>query len=226
MEPEELTDRLDTYLNRRHIRYTPFFCVALLAWFALQIVVFNLFNWSGEQFGYWLSSNPSHPLSPGALTAPLSHASIPHLVGNVVLLLLYGSAGESHLSSREWLAFLMITAYVPLHTSSLLKVSESLGASTAVLAFVGFYHTHLLVSHRDSLVFLDSTGKILPTDERTRRYYLGLFALLAVPLLWLFFASGVIGIRSTGNADSLGHILGFSLGILYGVLKPVLSPIY
>lgn len=195
----------------------------LTGWFALELVAFATLPWTGEEFGYWLSSNPSQLWTPGTVFAPLSHAGALHFLANVGVISLYGTTAESHLSRQEFLAFVVVVGYGSLHASSLLTMQATMGASAAALGLVGFYHTHLLLAHRDDLVFYKTDGKVLPTDAQTRQLYLGLVSLLGPPAIAGWSVLQAFGVVDAGRADPLGHLLGLLLGVTYALGRAVVT---
>ncbi len=117
----------------------------------INVVVFLLIQLSrneADTLFQWLAASPQETLHKlrlwQLLTSTFLHAGLPHLVGNMYFLWIVGREMEALYSSRDFLAFYLVTAV--LSTLAYLVIHEMLGdprpvvgASGAVLGVVTLY---------------------------------------------------------------------------------------
>ncbi|WP_324665746.1 rhomboid family intramembrane serine protease [Haloarcula sediminis] len=190
--------------------------LVLLLWFGVQLGTLYL-GWTVAQW-QWVFTTDSFPaLSPGLVLASISHdpANVTHILGNVTLFWLFAGESEQHLSGVEVLGFFVATALVSVTVGSAVTGDSMLGASGGVLAFVGFYGAHLLVTHRGGLAL--DTSDYGPLDEGALRAYWQSALLLFPPEFLLFTLGQYAGVVPAGRVAVIGHLVGLVLGVGYGV---------
>lgn len=119
----------------------------LLVAYAVESLVWWQFGFQAIEFWFAATAEPS----PGWLLAPLGHQSAGHLLGNLLVLVLFGSFAEEVLREGEtYLLFLVaglggnaaqVSSYVVAGADS-----GAVGASAAVLGLVSFHAVRSLRS--------------------------------------------------------------------------------
>jgi membrane associated rhomboid family serine protease len=220
---EELRDELYQIFTKRVVFQsrlaTGGIIAVILFWYLFQIAVLFA-GWSPELI-LWVFTTESFPvLSPGLFLAIISHSFFPqvtHVMANVAMLWVF--AGESEQHMRRWtvVLFFMTAGLISVLGSTAISGSNTLGASGAALAFVGFYSTHRFLDHRGQLR-LDLV-KHGPVASDSLRVYWDV-SLVIVPLvLLLYFLAQWTGQIPSGRTDVLGHSIGLVYGIVYAILR-------
>jgi len=150
-------------------------------------------------------------LTPGLLLAPLSHGTfLTHFLPNIGILLLSGWITESKLETREFLAFVVITAYLGTYIQVIYSTittgdAGTLGFSGAVYAFPPLF----------ALLGLKE-GDYQPGDLRFGLLLTSIVLTIAIPLTIL----GYLNLMSSGLSSAQAtHTTGFLLGLGYGIWK-------
>jgi membrane associated rhomboid family serine protease len=112
----------------------------LVAAFAVESLVWWLFGFPAVEFWFAASAEPS----PGWVLAPLGHQSVTHLLGNLLVLVLFGSYAEEVLTEAETYFLFVVAALAgtAAQVSSYVVAgvqSGAVGASAAVLGLVSFH---------------------------------------------------------------------------------------
>lgn len=212
----KLIDAFHCRLTFKNRPVTMIFVLVILLWYFVEIAVV-LLGWDINRF-QWMFTTESFPqLSPGLSLAIISHALPPritHLLGNVAALWILGGESEQHMSSLELAAFFLMTSQASVLAGTALTGENTLGASGGVMALLGFYCTHLLVTHRDRYDFEALGGESVSLST-----YRGVILVLT-PVVFLPYLSGqAVGFIPSGRSDAVGHLTGFVCGICYAALR-------
>lgn len=146
-------------------------------------------------------------VTPGLLLAPLSHGTIStHFLPNMILLLLVGWPLERHLSSRTFILFTVIAAYVPtylqiVYSAVLTGTVGTAGFSGAVFAFPPVWACICLRDSHYSEIGTEGSFAIGVT--------------IAIPLQIL----GILGMLLPSPLPSaeVTHTVGYLIGWMYGL---------
>lgn len=193
--------------SRAYIERNPVSPLLAILMGAILLVELLVAGHSISLFDFLFVANDG--FSPGLLLGPISHGTfLTHYLPNVGLLLLYGWPMENQLSTREFLGFVILTAYLPTYlqigySAATTGMAGTLGFSGAVYAFPPAL---LCVTVREVRSTETEFGTI------------GLMALavtVAIPLSTLGYFNFTSGLPS---AD-VTHSVGYSLGWVYGILK-------
>jgi membrane associated rhomboid family serine protease len=136
----------DSGIRRRLVRWrrahpaTTTLVAVLVAAFAVESLVWWLFGFRAVAFWFAATADPS----PGWLLAPLGHQSVTHLLGNLLVLVLFGSYAEEVLTEAETYFLFVVAALAgnAAQVSSYVVAgveSGAVGASAAVLGLVAFH---------------------------------------------------------------------------------------
>ena len=191
-------------------------------WYVVQTAV--VFLYPDTDLVLWLFTTESYPaLSPGLTLAIISHAFFPnvtHFLGNLSLLWLLAGESEQYMRSLEVGLFFVVNAQIAVLAGTAVSGGNTLGASGGILAFCGFYCTHMLRAHRNDLEFetLEEPG----LTGTTWRAFGGVCLFLTVVCLPLYLAGQLVGIFPAGRTDVVGHLIGFLCGLGYALLRSVL----
>ncbi len=143
-------------------------------------------------------------------TALFLHADVPHLIGNLLSGLFFGTLVARSIGPwRGWALILGCGALGNALTSALTWPEEftSIGASTAVFGALGIL-----------------SGLGFSAMLRARLHLP--WARIAAPVLAGVILLGLLGGGSeSGNTDVLGHVFGFGTGLTAGIVIHTLSPV-
>jgi membrane associated rhomboid family serine protease len=125
--------------RRAHPATTTLVAVLVSA-FAVQSALWEAFGFRAMAFWFAASAEPS----PGWLLAPLGHQSVGHLLGNLLVLVLFGSFAEEVLTAAEACVLFVVAGLAgnAAQVSSYVVTgveSGAVGASAAVLGLVAFH---------------------------------------------------------------------------------------
>lgn len=181
----------------------------LVTSFAVQSVVWWQFGFSVMAFWFAASADPS----PGWILAPLGHQSIGHLLGNLLVLVLFGSFAEEVLGEAEtYFTFAVaglagnaaqVSSYVVAGVES-----GAVGASAAVLGLVAFHAVRSLRGLR--------SGR----QPFTSRYWGVAGALVIVAML----ASDLLTFSLWTGTAEYAHLAGVMVGTGGALAHPLASP--
>jgi len=150
------------------------------------------------------------------VTALFIHASVLHLLGNCVFLLIFGVPGERALGAGRLLALFFIGgALANLATSMLMGAPEQIivGASGGISALIGAY---LVLFPRARLGIVVPLGVWLEFIRAPAALLIGLWA--ALQLIFTFVGPAF------GAAAWWAHLTGFAVGVLMALLfRPAMS---
>ena len=195
--------------RERHPATTTLVAV-LVAAFAVQSVLWSVFGFRTIEFWFAATASPS----PGWLLAPLAHQSAVHLLGNLLVLVLFGSFAEEILSERETY-FLFVVAGVAGNAAQVSSYvvagveSGAVGASAAVLGLVAF---HAVRSLRSVL----AGG----TQPFTSRYW----GIAAVGVVLLLLANDLLTFSLWAGTAEYAHLAGVLVGSGGAMTHPMASP--
>jgi membrane associated rhomboid family serine protease len=120
----------------------------IMVWYLVQIGV--LFHGWDKELIQWVFTTESFPVpSPGLFFAIISHAFPPqltHLFGNVALLWLFAGESEQHMRRAEVVGFFVVAALAAVLIGTAVSGDSTMGASGGVLAFIGFYCVHMVLT--------------------------------------------------------------------------------
>ncbi|HWN82104.1 MAG TPA: rhomboid family intramembrane serine protease, partial [Candidatus Udaeobacter sp.] len=133
------------------LRRRPWASIALLAINILAYVITHAWQPMGPRLLYALAWKPAHPTLVTAVTSCFLHASIFHLVGNMVYLACFGPPVEDRLGRRRFLTLYMLSGAVAMVAQALvigLRSPEFLrtpvvGASGALAGVLGAFLVRL-----------------------------------------------------------------------------------
>jgi membrane associated rhomboid family serine protease len=182
----------------------------LVAAFAVESVIWWLFGFSTVAF--WFAATPRP--SPGWLLAPLAHQSVGHLLGNLLVLVLFGSFAEEVLTEVEtYFTFAVaglagnaaqVSSYVVTGVES-----GAVGASAAVLGLVAFHAVRSL------------RGLRARTDQPFASRYWGIAGGCVVALL---LANDLLNVSLWTGSAEYAHLAGVVVGAGGALSHPVASP--
>jgi rhomboid protease GluP len=220
---ERIADELQAYENEREIplpvrpfdqemfRFGPGWGIYGI-WMATLILVFLRQNVDPSLVERAASSSRGL-ISSGEWWRPFTglflHADAPHLIGNLLSGLLFGSLVSRSIGPlRGWALILACGTIGNILTSSITYPDPfvSIGASTAVFAALGI---------------LSGLGFTAMMRLRVRLQWAKLTAPLVAGIVLLGWLGGG---SHGGNTDVLGHVFGFSSGLTAGLSIGLLSP--
>jgi membrane associated rhomboid family serine protease len=147
---------------------------------------------------YFLVRSTMHLFNPldyfRLISHVLGHGSVPHLVGNLTLILLLGPILEEKYGSTTLLGMIVVTALVTGIINVLFFSSGLLGASGIVFMLI------ILVS----IVDLEA----------------GSIPLTFVLVVMIFLGSELISIFRSDNISQMSHIIGGTVGAFFGFVVP------
>ena len=134
------------------------------------------------------------------ITDVLLHASLTHLLSNMLSLTLIGFYLESALKNNcHYLSIFLVSGLYGSLTSLLFSSNNiSVGASGAIIGLCGYFTVFCILNYNNM-------------DEREKRCYLMFFIVLAMNLFAGFF-------EQNSNIDSYGHIGGYIGGLAYAIV--------
>jgi membrane associated rhomboid family serine protease len=182
----------------------------LVAAFVVESVVWWRFGFPAVEFWFAASADPS----PGWLLAPLGHQSVGHLLGNLLVLVLFGSFAEEALAEAE-AYFLFAVAGLAGNAAQVSSYvvagveSGAVGASAAVLGLVAFHAVR-------SLRALWARRR-QPFASR----YWGLAGVVVVALL---LANDLLSVSLWAGTAEYAHLAGVLVGTGGALSHPVAHP--
>jgi membrane associated rhomboid family serine protease len=201
-------DRLASW-RRAHPATTTLVAV-LVTVFAVQSVLWWLFGFRTIAFWFAASAEPS----PGWLLAPLGHQSPGHLLGNLLVLVLFGSFVEEVLSEAETYFLFGVAGLAgnAAQVSSYVVAgveSGAVGASAAVLGLVAFH----------AIRSLRALGRRSAQPFASR--YWGVAGALVVCLL---LANDLLTFSLWAGTAEYAHLAGVVVGAGGALSHPLASP--
>jgi membrane associated rhomboid family serine protease len=197
----------------------------------LTILAYALLNWSGHGPSHdaallrWgtLSASPAEwrllwhdGRIVNLVTALFMHASVWHLIGNVVFLLIFGVPGERALGAWRLLALFFIGGALANLAASLLMGAPQhviVGASGGISALIGAY---LVLFPRARLGIVVPLGLWLEFIRAPAALLIGLWATLQLVFTFIGPAFGAVAWWA--------HLTGFAVGVLMALwFKPAMS---
>jgi membrane associated rhomboid family serine protease len=203
-----LAGRLGRWRQRRPATAT--LVAVLVAAFAVQSLLWWLFGFRTMAFWFAASADPS----PGWLLAPLGHQSVGHLLGNLLVLVLFGSFAEEVLTEVEtYFTFLVAAlAGTAAQVSSYVVAgveSGAVGASAAILGLVAF---HAVRSLRATLARAD--------QPFASRYW----GLAGAGVVLLLLANDLFTFSPWAGTAEYAHLAGVVVGAGGALSHPMASP--
>jgi membrane associated rhomboid family serine protease len=181
----------------------------LVTAFGVESLLWWLFGFPAVEFWFAAGADPS----PGWLLAPLGHQSLVHLLGNVLVLVLFGSYAEEVLAEAETY-FVFVVAGVAgnaAQVSSYLVAdveSGAVGASAAVLGLVTFHAVRSLRALRAG------------SQSFASRYW-GLAGGVVVVLL---LANDLLTFSPWTGTAEYAHLAGVMVGVGGALSHPFAAP--
>jgi len=181
--------------------------VFFIGWYGLELAVFHGAGEHAARWWFYFEKPPNH-ISPGILTASLSHDlySVTHIGTNVALLFVVGALAEPYIGKERLLVAVIGIGYIGTYLANVTALYHRMwivaGASGGILALVAY--TGLRLRHRAV------TGM---TDGLTWSWYgvetvIALSLLIGTPILLLHQTIWIASPHS-------GHVIGMLLGCLY-----------
>jgi len=133
------------------LRRRPWVSITLLAINILAYVITHAWQPDGPRIMYALAWKPAHPSLVNAITSCFMHASILHLVGNMVYLACFGPPVEDRLGRRRFIGLYMLSGAVAMVAQALvigwrspdLIQTPVVGASGALAGVLGAFLVRL-----------------------------------------------------------------------------------
>lgn len=200
----------------RRYRVTFLLVLLLIGWYELQILTALFFDFGISEIRHWFKLSVKGGANPGWLVAGISHQFPPgydHLGYNVLLLAVFGSLAERHLTTRQYVLFFLGAGFMSLFLDSLYWAFQGtnavvMGSSGAVFGLTGFYCYHS-VRHHEKLLTLS------PADPGRRRHLRITRTILVIVLpisVVLLLTAELLGFKSSGDSATVAHLAGFILG--------------
>lgn len=183
---------------REHVVTTAIFLICIYTFLAM---LFTAYVWGVDAISYWFVLSPGFTPTPAWVLSLFAHVSFPHLLANVLGILILGSYLEERLPKPQLVSVYLVTGILSglIHTN--ITGLTGAGASGAVLGWGGFYCVHFL--------------KCEWTDNPSDRVELMQFGIaLALPLAVGF--EFLFRWWAPNMTESYAHLCGMLLGLLYG----------
>jgi hypothetical protein len=182
-----------------------------LAWYGLELAVFNIVGEGVARYWFYIEQPPRH-ISPGLLFAPVSHNlyRLTHIGANVGLLLLAGGVAEPYIGWRRVLLLVIGLGFIGTYAANLSITVHRMwimaGASGGILSLWAYSGIHLAgrawKRSADGLAFSWHGVKTI-----------GMLALsIGTPVFLYHQAIWIPRLHS-------GHVIGLLLGWLYYMVE-------
>jgi membrane associated rhomboid family serine protease len=198
-----------TRWRRAHPATTTLVAV-LVTVFAVQSVVWWLFGFRAMAFWFAASAEPS----PGWLLAPFGHQSVGHLLGNLLVLVLFGSYAEEVLTEAETYFLFLVAGLAgnAAQVSSYVVASVGSGAVGASAAVLGVVTFHAVRSMRATLARSEQSF--------TSRYW----GLAGAVIVCLLLANDLFTFSLWAGTAEYAHLAGVIVGAGGALSHPLASP--
>lgn len=183
-------------------------CIALgtVLIYQIQRIVFA---YLGPDLFQWLFTYQSiSTVTPGLVLSIFSHGSVPHLLFNSAIFLVFAGLSEIHLRRIDYAVFLLLVGF----SASVVQVqidpssAPTLGISGAAYGFVFYWMFHTSRNHL--------RRSELASHTETVRLSKILFSTLGFILVGVVLLSEALGLTPSGKSAEYGHLFGAVSGIL------------